>query len=48
LLGLGRTDIDTDRQLDRRANDLGLRVAGVDVHAPQQAAARSSVDTFRV
>jgi hypothetical protein len=48
LLGLGRTDVETDRQLDRRADDLGLRVAEVDAHAPPQAATRSSVDTSRV
>ena len=48
LLGLERTDVDTDAQLDRRALDIGLRVDAIDDREPADATLHDLRTTSRV
>jgi hypothetical protein len=48
MLGLGRSDVETDAQLDRRARAVGFRVAHVDNNAAVPATARGMHHSSRV
>jgi hypothetical protein len=48
LLGLERTDVETDAQLDRRALDVGLRVSAIDDRQPADATLHDVRTTSRV